>query len=220
MLASLSKLPAKTAQGLWHLSTLGMSKRDDIARYAMYRHIQDVTREFSFEGKVLSISHSNYLCKLIGAREDQIVAANYPDHNLCGLNFADETFDGIVSDQVLEHIECLPSRAINESYRVLKPGGIMVHTTCFMMPFHGNSEFGVPGDGDYWRYTPHGLQLLCEGFSEVIDANGWGNPFMSIFGALDLNFEPVPDAKWHPLHKLAMYNRKSYASVVWIIARK
>jgi SAM-dependent methyltransferase len=210
----LSKPLIKIAQSLWDISILGMSKGEHIVRYSMYRRIQKATQGFEYQGKVLSISHSDYLCKLVGAREEQIISAAYPEYNICNLNFPDETFDAVVSDQVLEHIECYPNQAINECYRVLKPGGIMVHTTCFMTPFHGDPRFGVSGDQDYWRYTPHGLQFLCQKFSKVISADGWGNPLMPILGGLGLVHKPIPHAPWHPLHKLAMYDRKSYSYVV------
>jgi ubiquinone/menaquinone biosynthesis C-methylase UbiE len=212
----LSKPLIKLSQTLWDLSILGLSKGDHIVRYAMYHRIKNSMADFNYKGQVLSISHSDYLCKLIGAKEEQIIGAAYPEHNICNLKFPDETFDAVASDQVFEHIECYPSQAINECYRVLKPGGIMVHTTCFMTPFHGSPTFGVPGDADYWRYTP----LLCQKFSKVIAADGWGNPFMPIIGGLGLIHKPVPNALWHPLHKLAMYDRKSYSYVVWVIAQK
>ncbi|MDH6100728.1 methyltransferase domain-containing protein [Anabaenopsis sp. FSS-46] len=216
----MSKPLIKIAQSLWDISIFGMSKGEHIVRYAMYHRIQKASLGFEYQGKVLSISHSDYLCKLVGAREEQIISAAYPEYNICDLNFPDETFDAVVSDQVLEHIECYPNQAFNESYRVLKPGGIMVHTTCFMTPFHGDPKFGVSGDQDYWRYTPHGLQFLCQKFSKVISADGWGNPLMPILGGLGLVHKPIPHAPWHPLHKLAMYDRKSYSYVVWVIAQK
>ena len=216
----LSKPIIKIAQTLWDLSILGMDRGEHIVRYAMYNRIEKATGGFHYDGQVLSISYSDYLCRLIGAKDEQIISAAYPEYNICNLDFPDETFDAVVSDQVLEHIECYPNQAINECYRVLKPGGIMVHTTCFMTPFHGNSNFGVAGDADYWRYTPHGLQFLCQKYSKIIQADGWGNPLMPFIGGLGLVHKPVPHAPWHPLHKLAMYDRKSYSYVVWIIAQK
>jgi SAM-dependent methyltransferase len=211
---------SKVSCGLWNLSTVGCAKRDSIVRYAMYRRIADAAQGFSYEGQVLSISHSQYLCKLIGARDGQIIDASYPEHNISALSFPSGEFAAVASDQVLEHVECNPQQAIDECYRILKPGGIMAHTTCFMIPFHGNPQFGVPGDGDYWRYTHHGLQYLCQKFSRVIQADGWGNPLLPLLTGLGLTHQAVPDAPWHPLHKLAMYDRKSYSYVVWVIAQK
>jgi len=127
----LSKPLTKIAQTLWDVSTLGMDRGEHIVRYAMYHRIAKATQGFHYDGQVLSISHSDYLCKLIGAKDEQIISAAYPEYNICNLDFSDETFNAVVSDQVLEHIECYPNQAIDECYRILKPGGIMVHTTCF-----------------------------------------------------------------------------------------
>ncbi|EFA71932.1 Methyltransferase type 11 Precursor [Raphidiopsis brookii D9] len=188
----------------------------------MYSRIKLATKELDLSSyeSCLSISYSKPLCNLIGFLDSQILEANYPQYNICNLDLPSETFDAVVTDQVLEHIECDPCEAINECYRVLKPGGIMVCTTCFMMPFHGSPDFSVSGGGDYWRYTPQGLQFLCRNFSKIIQSDGWGNPLLPILGGLGLVHKPIPDAAWHPLHKIATYDRKSYACVVWIIAQK
>jgi ubiquinone/menaquinone biosynthesis C-methylase UbiE len=51
--------------------------------------------------------------------------------------FGDNTFDAVASDQVLEHVEGDPFVAIAESVRVVKAGGFVVHTTCFLNSLHG-----------------------------------------------------------------------------------
>lgn len=47
--------------------------------------------------------------------------------NIYGLPYADETFDAVILSEVLEHIDD-DVRALNEVYRVLKPGGVVVIT--------------------------------------------------------------------------------------------
>lgn len=208
------------AKMAWRLSTAGLECGDHIVRYEMYSRIQESVRDLDLSGKILSISHSEHLCELMGAKPDQIFDASYPDHNFCNLQLNDNSFDALVSDQVLEHIECNPGRAVDEAYRVLKPGGIAVHTTCFLTPFHGDQKYGTPGAGDYWRYTHHGLRLLHGRYSRIIAADGWGNPFMPMISGLGLTRMPVPRSRWHPLNKLARFDWPSYHFVVWIIAQK
>ena len=47
----------------------------------------------------------------------------------------DET-DEHMFNQVLEHIGGDPFTAVDETFRVLKEGGIVLHTTCFISPIH------------------------------------------------------------------------------------
>jgi SAM-dependent methyltransferase len=208
------------AKFVWTLSMTGCKTGDHIVRYEMYNRIQESTRNLDLSGKVLSISHSEHLCGLIGIQPGQIFDASYPDYDLGKLNLPDNSFDVVVSDQVLEHIECDPRQAVEETWRVLKPGGIAIHTTCFLTPFHGDRKYGTPGGGDYWRYTHHGLRFLHGHYSNVIAADGWGNPAMPVVNGLGLTRMPIPEAKWHPLNKLARFDWPSYHYVVWVIAQK
>lgn len=209
-----------TARGLWRLSSLGCDTGPHVTRYFMYKAIKAYEKEIDLGDRILSISHSNHLCELVGGRLDQITEANYPEYSFCKLELPSNTYTSIVSDQVLEHISCHPQQAIDEAYRVLVSGGIALHTTCFMVPYHGSPDYTNVNNGDYWRFTPSGLALLHRQYSRVIAAGGWGTPLMSVIGALGLNRMPVPEASWHPLHKLAMHNRKSYAFMVWVISQK
>jgi SAM-dependent methyltransferase len=56
--------------------------------------------------------------------------------SLLALNFADESFDFVMCDQVLEHVEGDPQLAFDETWRVLRPGGIAIHTTVFNYSYH------------------------------------------------------------------------------------
>jgi len=208
------------AQAVWKASCIGCPPGEVVARYSMYRTLRSEFGDRDLGPRVLSISHSKTLCCLLGARETEIVEANYPEYSINHLDFRSQTFSAVVSDQVLEHIECTPDEAINEVYRVLEPGGFSIHTTCFLTPYHGSSDFADLDNGDFWRFTPSGLRRLHKRYSEVIAANGWGNPLMPLLGGLGLSDMPVPEILWHPPNKLARLNRPSYASAVWVIAKK
>lgn len=73
--------------------------------------------------------------------------------------FADEAFDGVVIQAVLEHV-LRPQRCVAEIYRVLKPGGLVYSETPFMQQVHG-------GRYDFIRYTPLGHRILFRQFDEI-----------------------------------------------------
>lgn len=208
MLATLAKTLVK---GAYSLSTFGMDTGFHMVRYRMYQRIGEVMNELPQIGqKALSISGSHELCKLINKPGLQVTDADFPEHNILDLRaFADNSFDYVVSDQVFEHIEGSPQQAMDECYRVLKPGGIAIHTTCFFNEVHA-------APSDFWRFTPQGLRLLCRDWSETIEASGWGNR-LAFQG---FRYVKVPHAKWHPIHKIAVKNDPVAPISVWIIARK
>lgn len=196
------------------LSTLGLEKGPHMTRYAMYRRLAEIGRQLQpLSGSALCVSHSTHMPKLMGMNTTRVTEANYPEVKITELPFPENEFDMIFSDQVLEHVEADPFDAIEETRRVLKPGGIAVHTTVFMYPVHG-------APGDYWRYTPDALTLLCKKFSKIIESAGWGSYRAWKWAQRGLQYEAIPHATWHPLHKLATENEPAWPWVTWIVARK
>lgn len=198
----------------WRASMKGLTLGPHITRYFMYKRLHSVGAKLPHRGgRVLSISHSVNLADLIGLQPSEVITANYPEHNFLSLGFPDASFDYVLSDQVLEHVEGDPSQAISECHRVLRPGGIALHTTCFINPIHDEPL-------DFWRFTPDALSLLHRGWSDVIEVGGWGN--FQVWSVVQdgIRFLGVPHAKWHPLHKIAMKNDPLWPIVTWIVARK
>ncbi len=72
------------------------------------------------------------------------------------LPFTDSQFEMILCTEVLEHVRN-PKAAMDEMFRVLKPGGIVVLTTRFVYPIHDAPH-------DFWRYTKYALQHLFRNF--------------------------------------------------------
>jgi SAM-dependent methyltransferase len=87
----------------------------------------------------------------------EIVA--YPSTDVMGvaeeLPFKDESFDGVLSLSVLEHVKD-PFRAAKEIARVLKPGGQVYCVVPFLQPFHGYPHH-------YYNMTYMGLANLFSG---------------------------------------------------------
>ncbi len=79
------------------------------------------------------------------------------------LPFLDESVDRVASNAVFEHI-AYPHESIHESFRVLRPGGVLRITTIFTYPMHAHP-------GDYLRYTHTFLERICTeaGFAAVIE---------------------------------------------------
>lgn len=163
-------------------------------------------------GYVLCISGDGPIPNMIPSAK--LHKVEYPEYDVCNLHqIEDQIYDGIVCDQVLEHVK-QPFDAVNEMYRVLQPGGILFLTTVFMYPIHEYPK-------DYWRFTPDALQLLCEKFSEIISCSGWGNQEMvkviSDRREFDMGVPLITD----PLVKgILNVNNPETPLVTWIIARK
>jgi SAM-dependent methyltransferase len=179
----------------------------------MYESIKVASAELALEGPILSISHSVHLLPILGVSCPEVTEANYPEVNITKLPYPDSSFGLVVSDQVFEHVDDLPSVAMRESLRVLKPGGWALHTTCFMTPYHG--------PGDYWRFTAEGLKTLALrcGAKQVL-CETQGHPIESAFNLIGWTRRGVPACRWHPLRWLAGMNHPSHGSTVWVLARK
>lgn len=75
------------------------------------------------------------------------------------LPFDDASLDAVVAQAVLEHVVD-PIRCVDEIFRVLKPGGLIVTDTPFIQQVHGR-EF------DFTRFTRLGQRRLLRQFDEI-----------------------------------------------------
>jgi SAM-dependent methyltransferase len=86
------------------------------------------------------------------------------------LPFENDSFDTIISTQVLEHV-AKPWIMVKEIHRVLKKDGICILTAPFLEPYH-------PDPHDYFRYTAEGLQSLFKNENfEILECQGFGKLF-------------------------------------------
>lgn len=202
---------------LWRLSIKGFVLGPRLSRYYAYGILRGIGNTLPVKrGRVLSISHSNKLIVVLKISPNEVVEANYPEYDILNLNFPDESFDFVLSDQVLEHVDGNPFQAVNECYRVLRPGGIAVHTSSVLIGVHKAN-----GGGDFWRFTPEGFSTLHKNWSKIINTGSWGSlKAFSLMGLDYIRYLPVPINKWHPLNRLAVKNDPNYPITVWIVARK
>lgn len=95
-----------------------------------------------------------------------VVAADLPGNSSADLTLnedgsipvPDETFDAVLSTQVLEHVTD-PETYLSECFRVLRPGGRLLLSTHGIMVYH-------PDPDDYWRWT-------CAGLERAVQAPGF-----------------------------------------------
>ncbi len=73
------------------------------------------------------------------------------------LSFTGDSVGTCLILETLEHVEN-PLQAMAEIFRVLRPGGLVVLSSCMDFPVHEHPA-------DYWRFTPQGLDLLLRSFS-------------------------------------------------------
>ncbi len=78
------------------------------------------------------------------------------------LPLADNSVDAIICIAVLEHVED-PKRAVEEVYRVLKPGGYAFFYAPFLFYYHPEKGYY----GDFYRFTKEGFGYLTRQFSSV-----------------------------------------------------
>lgn len=187
-----------------------------LTRYYMYNQIEQCLQKNHYlplEGKVLGVTGIQNFSPLFN-KNAEITETTYPEMDMQNLDYANNSFDYVISDQVIEHLED-PKKAISESYRVLKKNGVAIHTTCFMNYIHNEPL-------DMWRFSPHCLRYLCKDFSEILLCGGWGNrvAILACFMSKRFRNMNIPESKWSIRKLIASRNEELYPIVVWVVAKK
>ncbi len=198
------------------------SKRYKFSRYAMYSGIENFLNSYELKiGKCLLVGDSlrgksnefvidNPAILNMLPEECEIIAPPYPDVDIQDMPYEDNTFDYVIADQVLEHVR-KPWIAVEEVRRVLKEGGLSILTSCLLHPVHG-----IPYD--YFRYTPAGLESLCDNFSKIHRCDGVGDLDMVLDCFKGKRGRTVVPGQ--PIEERALKNDKINLLHVWIIAEK
>jgi SAM-dependent methyltransferase len=137
-----------------------LSKRK--SRYNLYEWIGDAVATYHLDraGSVLNIGAGGEIAKLLSSLGIRSISIDIdpgrgPDQVASVENlecFADSSFDAVFCIDVLEHVKA-PAAAIAEISRILRPEGLMVGSTPFLLGIHD-------APADYWRFTRHGLAVL------------------------------------------------------------
>lgn len=196
---------AFTDRGLWTPQT------------QMLRAVRDWVRGSADEPRTaLSIDRNPTLNQILLSRWPglEIREARYPEFDVQDLSgIPDGSFDLAYSHQVLEHVP-KPWRAAAELVRVVRHGGLGIHTTCAANPRHGLPDFN-----DYYRFLPDGLGELFDGVEVLVKA-GWGNRQALLYnyaiddghGALGgrrfVRAVGEPNEENHPWHTWIIFRRR------------
>jgi SAM-dependent methyltransferase len=179
----------------------------------MYRQIGAAIGH-SLRGKILGISGIENFERWIDRPNSQVVDVWYPLVDMQKLPFEAEEFDVVISDQVLSQV-ANPFVGMQEAFRVLRKGGLGIHTTCLTSPI-----FNCPKD--YFRFTSEALLALCPENVEVLESGSWGNRVALMLMLIRdpfFRFMQIPDRRGIR-HWLATYNDERYPIHTWIVARK
>jgi SAM-dependent methyltransferase len=183
-----------------------------LTRFSMYRQIGAAIQQ-RLSGRILGISGIANFQPWIDKNAD-VVNVAFPEVDMQKLPYGDEEFDVVISDQVIAHLPD-PRQALAESFRVLKRGGVGIHTTRASGPPSRYPE-------DYYRFTRDGLLAMCPPGLDVLQLGGWGNRYaMGLMLIHDgfFRFMRIPERpgirRW-----LATYNEDDNPIHVWIVARK
>ena len=191
--------------------------RNKFSRYGMYTNIEKVLSRIKLKtgdclviGDTLKGKGANSTLVDMLPRGLKVTAPDFPEVDMQDIPYRDNSYDYVVSDQVLEHVR-KPWIGVSEIYRVLRPGGIAIVTSALMFPQHG-----VPYD--YFRFTPAGLKVLFEDFSTIHSCTGNGNKkFIGDLFVRGITGQVSPST---PKAKQAMICDDKYLVSVWIIAEK
>jgi len=100
------------------------------------------------------------------------------------LSFLDATFDTVFCSGVLEQLET-PQKAIEESYRVLNPGGYAIYSIPLFWHIHEEPR-------DFYRYTKYGIRYLFEkaGY-EIIELKPLSGFWVTFGSELNYYLQPL-----------------------------
>lgn len=79
---------------------------------------------------------------------------------------ASESADCVFLVSVLQHVPA-PQKAINEAFRVLRPGGIIYVNVPFIFSYHRDPD-------DFNRFSVRGLEVLCSRFERISTGSNRG----------------------------------------------
>lgn len=143
----------------------------DLQVASVYRSIRSLAQDF--KGTILDVgcgaSPYKFLfdankAKYVGIDIVEADQFDYRNSEVISFNgkdipFADNTYDGVMCTEVLEHVHEYQA-LVDEIHRVMKPGSVLMLTVPWSARYHY-----IPFD--FFRYTPSTLKLIFKDFKDV-----------------------------------------------------
>lgn len=176
--------PARHDRKYWHLRLL----LDRLQRVAASPRLEGgaALLDFGCGNMPYRELFSKKFARHVGADIEGNEAAEFVIDSEGRVPAPDESFDGVLSSQVLEHV-AEPGLYLSEAYRLLRPGGSLILSTHGIWPYH-------PDPTDFWRWTKDGLvrEIMRAGF-EVDEVHGVFGPESSALQLWqDSTYERLP----------------------------
>ena len=185
--------------------------KSHLIRFHMYLAIEKTVKKLSPEGIGLTIADWRPIISTLMPKV-KFYNLRYPEFDIRNLSSVpDNSVDVFYSEMILEHIDN-PQAAIDESYRILKPGGIAIHTTVFTMPYH-------PSPLDLHRFSPEQLKRMHNKYSEIY-TDGYGNWRSILALLLRMTRFPVKYPNGNILSWLLRGNNHKYMLTTYVVAKK
>lgn len=127
------------------------------------------------------------------------------------LGIRDAAFEVVLCTEVLEHLP-EPQKAIDEFFRVLAPGGVLLLTTRFVFPIHDAPH-------DYFRYTKYGLRYLLRRF-EIVELQEETDAIGTLAVLLQRLGMQAETLRWTPLRALWLIAAQGVRPFSFLITRE
>lgn len=129
---------------------------------------------------------------------------DYPEFDLVNPVLPTEKYDVVICQQVLEHVTN-PFKATETFFKLLKPGGVLIVSTPFMLKIHA-------APNDYWRFTIEGMRILLDEAGLIpLEIKSWGNKY-----AVRNNLNSWSKVRWYKPSR----NDPDFPLVVWAFATR